>query len=698
MQSNHLFIAPRERHAGSLLVSLGLMSILRQKFEKIAFFRPVVTQTPDPDAMVIREVFDLSQPLEDMTGVTLDEASQWIGHDQTHQLYTQLLSQLQALQHDYDFVLIQGAEMTRHTTGLDLDLNLALAREFNSPYVPVLNGQARDAEAIENEIEMERHASGKVAPFALFVNRIDPSQTDALNAPERPFPMFFIPESAELNTPTMLEVAQALEAEWLTPPDQGCDRLVQEPIVAAMTVEHYLPRVNEGDLVIVPGDRSDILLGSVMSLFARNMPNIAGIMLTGGFRPNAVIQDLLHGFQIQDLPIVVVPTDTYPTAMHASQVRARLQARAPRKINLALGLFDQAVDRTCLTEKLLARVSDHRHSITTPVMFEYALFEQARQSLQTIVLPEAQDERILRATDVLLHRQVVRPILLGQPEDIRYRASLLGLDFSNVEIIDPAQSPWREDFIDTLYQLRQHKGLSREGAADAISHVSVFATLMVQCGHADGMVSGATHTTADTIRPALQIIKTRPDVSLVSSVFFMCFQTRVLVYGDCAVNQNPNAEQLAEIAISSAETAHRFSIDPKVALLSYSTGDSGHGSEVEKVREATRLAKTKRPDLLIEGPIQYDAAIDADVARQKLPESRVAGQATVFVFPDLNTGNNTYKAVQRASGAIAIGPVLQGLNKPVNDLSRGCSVADVINTVAITAIQAQSTQVEGVRA
>ncbi|WP_019895002.1 phosphate acetyltransferase [Hydrogenovibrio halophilus] len=694
MQSNHLFVAPRERHAGSLLISLGLMSILRQKFEKIAFFRPVVTQKADPDAAFIREVFDLSQPLDDMTGVTLAEASQWIGHDRTHQLYTQLLSQLQTLQADYDFVLIQGAEMTRHTTGLDLDLNLALAREFNSPYVPVLNGQGRSASALEDEIELERHASGELEPFALFVNRIDPEHVAALTRSERPFPMFFLPESAELNTPTMQEVAETLQAEWLTPRDQGCDRLVQEPIVAAMTVEHYLPRVNEGDLVIVPGDRSDILLGSVMSLFARNMPNIAGIMLTGGFRPHAVIQDLLQGFQVQDLPIVVVKTDTYPTAMQASQVRARLNARAPRKTNLALGLFDQAVDRACLTERLLARVSDHSHAITTPVMFEYGLFEQARRSLKTIVLPESHDERILRATDVLLHRQVVRPILLGQPEDIRYRASLLGLDFSQVEIIDPTESDWRDDFIETLYQLRQHKGLTREAAADAISHVSVFATMMVQCGQADGMVSGATHTTADTIRPALQIIKTRADVSIVSSVFFMCFQTRVLVYGDCAVNQNPNAEQLAEIAISSADTAQRFGIEPKVALLSYSTGDSGHGSEVDKVREATRLAQNRRPDLLIEGPIQYDAAIDAEVARQKLPNSKVAGQATVFVFPDLNTGNNTYKAVQRASGAVAIGPVLQGLNKPVNDLSRGCTVADIINTVAITAIQAQPNDTE----
>ena len=673
MQSNHVFIAPRERHAGSLLISLGMMSILRQKFERIAFFRPLVSDPQDADALFIQQVFQLDQPLDTMVGVHFTQANQWISQDQTHQLYAHLLAQLQQLQADYDFVLIHGAEMTRHTAGFELDINLALAREFNSPFVPVLNGQGRDAQAIEDEIALEQHASAKLNPFAFFINRIDPDWVEPLSAKVRDLPCFFLPERASLNTPTMQEVAEALAGAWLTPKDQGCDRLVQAPIVAAMTVEHYLPRVNEGDLVIVPGDRSDILLGSVMSLFARNMPNIAGIMLTGGFRPNPVIQDLLTGFQVQDLPIVVVESETYPTAMQASQVRAKLHAHSSQKIHQALGVFDQAVDRHCLSQKLIERVSDRDQAITTPVMFEYGLFESARRNRQTIVLPEASDERILKAADVLSQRHVVQVVLLGRPDDILYRAHLLGLELNQVTLIDPETSQWREAFAQQLYQWRQHKGLTQAGAQDAIGHVSVFATMMVACGHADGMVSGATHTTADTIRPALQIIKTRPDVSLVSSVFFMCFQTRVLVYGDCAVNQNPNAEQLAEIAISSAQTAQAFGIEPKVALLSYSTGTSGQGDEVEKVRAATAIAQQKRPDLMIEGPIQYDAAIDPGVAQQKLPDSAVAGQATVFVFPDLNTGNNTYKAVQRASGAVAIGPVLQGLNQPVNDLSRGCS-------------------------
>jgi phosphate acetyltransferase len=247
----------------------------------------------------------------------------------------------------------------------------------------------------------------------------------------------------------------------------------------------------------------------------------------------------------------------------------------------------------------------------------------------------------------------------------------------------------RDTYAENYYELRRHKGISEQMAYDTMADVSYFGTMMVHNGEADGMVSGAAHTTQHTIRPAFEIIKTKPDCSIVSSVFLMCLADRVLVFGDCAVNPNPTSEQLADIAISSAGTALMFGVEPRVAMLSYSTGESGKGADVEIVREATRIAKKLRPDLKIEGPMQYDAAVDAGVAQAKMPGSEVAGDATVLVFPDLNTGNNTYKAVQRSAHAVAIGPVLQGLNKPVNDLSRGCTVSDIVNTVAITAIQAR---------
>jgi phosphate acetyltransferase len=306
------------------------------------------------------------------------------------------------------------------------------------------------------------------------------------------------------------------------------------------------------------------------------------------------------------------------------------------------------------------------------------------------VLPEGTEERILRAAEILLLRDVVNLTLLGNPEEVRQKISSLGIEAEGINIIDPLSSRVRELYAHTYHEMRTHKGVSQEMAFDVMADSSYFATLMVYHGHADGMVSGAVHTTSHTIRPAFEVIRTRPGFSIVSSVFFMCLPDRVLVFGDCAVNPDPSAEQLADIAVSSVETAKMFGIEPYVAMLSYSTGESGKGEEVEKVRKATSLVKELRPDIKIEGPIQYDAAIDVGVARTKLPGSEVAGHATVFVFPDLNTGNTTYKAVQRSANAVAIGPVLQGLKKPVNDLSRGCTVTDIVNTVAITAIQAQA--------
>jgi phosphate acetyltransferase len=408
--------------------------------------------------------------------------------------------------------------------------------------------------------------------------------------------------------------------------------------------------------------------------------------MTGGLRPAPQVVKLIKGLGDSPVPVIMVATDTYTTAQQVSSLEGVLSPDNPRKIAAALGMVEAKVN----SRELIGRLSMARSTRMTPIMFEYEIIQRARSDRKHIVLPEGTEERMLRAAEILRMREVVDITLLGNREEIRQKAAALGLSLLDVAVIDPLDSDRRQAYADAYYELRRHKGISAQMAFDAMADVSYFGTMMVHLGDADGMVSGSVHTTQHTIRPGLEIIKTKPGCSIVSSVFLMGLSDRVLVFGDCAVNPAPNPDQLADIAISSSETARMFGIDPLIAMLSYSTGESGKGTDVDNVREATKLAKQRRPDLKIEGPIQYDAAIDAGVAKTKLPGSEVAGRATVFIFPDLNTGNNTYKAVQRSANAVAVGPILQGLNQPGNDLSRGCTVTDIVNTVAITAIQAQS--------
>ena len=469
------------------------------------------------------------------------------------------------------------------------------------------------------------------------------------------------------------------DAQWL-------DREVAHYKVAAMELAHFLDHLEEGSLVITPGDRSDIIIGILIADAATSYPGVAGVILTGGFKPVPQVLRLFEGLKRSPVPILCVKADTFATATMVNSLPAVIAPENQRKIAGALGVFESNID----LNRLERRIAIMRSSRVTPLMFQHDLLSRARSKRQHIVLPEGTEERILRAAEIMRLRDVVDITLLGNLGEVKEKITALGLSLGDVKIIDPATSELREDFGQTYFELRKHKGISRQMALDAMADVSYFGTMMVHRGIADGMVSGAVHTTQHTIRPALEFIRTRPGCSIVSSVFFMCLPDRVLVYGDCAINPDPNAEQLAHIAISSAETAQSFGIEPRVAMLSYSTGESGKGADVDKVKEATRIAKQLRPDLKLEGPIQYDAAVDPEVAKVKLPGSEVAGHATVFIFPDLNAGNNAYKAVQRAANAVAIGPVLQGLNKPVNDLSRGALVTDIVNTIAITAIQAQT--------
>lgn len=455
-------------------------------------------------------------------------------------------------------------------------------------------------------------------------------------------------------------------------------------MVAGMTAEHCLERLKEGQAVIFPADRSDVLLAVASAHVAEGFPSLSAIILNGGLKLHPRIADLVDGIGLR-LPIIETDSGTFETASAAAHARGRVTVASARKIDTALALMDRYVDGADLVAQLAIPIP----SVTTPQMFEYQLLDRARDNRKRIVLPEGDDDRILKAAGRLLQRQVADLTILGEEAEIRSRAAELGVDISNALVVSPKTSDLAEKFADQYFELRKHKGMTPDRAREIMRNVSYFGTMLVYNDIVDGMVSGAAHTTAHTIRPAFEVIRTTSGVSTVSSIFLMCLADRVLAYGDCAIVPDPTSEQLADIAISSARTAAQFGIDPRVAMLSYSTGSSGSGADVEKVRIATELVRSRQPELLVEGPIQYDAAVEPSVAATKMPDSPVAGRATVLIFPDLNTGNNTYKAVQRSAGAVAIGPVLQGLRKPINDLSRGALVEDIVNTVAITAIQAQ---------
>jgi phosphate acetyltransferase len=557
----------------------------------------------------------------------------------------------------------------------------------------VVQGYGRDAMQVVTAARGLLDALGerKCDSLALVANRVQASLVDAVTGDLKrvlpsDIPAYVLPELAILAKPTVGEIAAALDAERLSGQEGSFDREVRNFKIAAMELPNYLEHIEEGSLILAPGDRSDILLGSLLADSSKTYPHIAGILMTGGLRPAPQVVKLIKGLGDSPVPVIMVSMDTYTTAQQVSSLEGVLSPDNPRKIAAALGMVEAKVN----SRELIGRLSMARSTRVTPIMFEYEIIQRARSDRKHIVLPEGTEERMLRAAEILRMREVVDITLLGNREEIRQKAAALGLSLLDVAVIDPLDSDRRQVYADAYFELRKHKGISPQMAFDGMADVSYFGTMMVHLGEADGMVSGSVHTTQHTIRPGLEIIKTRPGCSIVSSVFLMCLSDRVLVFGDCAVNPAPNPDQLADIAISSSETARMFGIDPLIAMLSYSTGESGKGTDVDKVREATKIAKQRRPDLKIEGPIQYDAAIDAGVAKTKLPGSEVAGHATVFIFPDLNTGNNTYKAVQRSANAVAVGPILQGLNKPVNDLSRGCTVTDIVNTVAITAIQAQS--------
>ena len=689
-----IYIAGAGPGSGKSLIVLGLMERLVNQGERIGFFRPVVAAPPeaDPLSRLIRVRYGSTQAVRVSHGCDMDTARALVHHGAGDELIKRILGSYRALAAECELVLCAGTDFRHSHSVLEFDFNTEVANNLDCGIVPVLSGLGQALEQIVDAAVavLESLAERDGETLALVINRAG-GALEALGRqvrtarPDGP-PLFVVPEVPMLAMPTIGEIATALQARWIYAREDGEGQEVADYKVAAMELPNFLEHLDDACLVITPGDRSDIVLGTLAADRARTYPHVAGLLLSGGLEPAPQVRRLIEGIAHTPLPVLGVATDTYQTARTVTEVEGRLAPEYPRKIAAALGTFESHVD----TGALLHRLATRGIRRITPLMFEFELIQRAKADRRHIVLPEARDERVLRAAEILLLREVVTLTLLGPVEAVREHIARLGLRLDAARIVDPLEAPERQAYAETYYTLRRHKGISRQMALDAMADVSYFGTMMVHHGAADGMVSGAAHTTQHTIRPAFEIIKTTPGTRIVSSVFFMCLADRVLVYGDCAVNPDPDAEQLADIAISSAETARQFGVEPRIAMLSYSTGHSGRGKDVDKVREATRIARARRPDLKIDGPIQYDAAVDASVARTKMPDSEVAGRATVFIFPDLNTGNNTYKAVQRSAGAVAIGPVLQGLNRPVNDLSRGCTVTDIVNTVAITAIQAQS--------
>jgi phosphate acetyltransferase len=691
-----VYLTAIEPGSGKSVVALGMMESL-SRLGRVGYFRPIVPSgtAPDNDIDLVRRRYRLAQTYPESYAATVDDLRAMSDRGQYDVLLMRILEAYRRLDQVTDLVLVEGSDFTEAARALEFDFNADAANHLGCPVVLVVRGSGR---SVGQVLDAVRLAHGSLAGrgctiLATFCNRVDSGIADEvrgrLSEVVGDEPTYVLPETPILAAPTMAEVVRALSARYLRPVEgadaAGTRREIRNVIVGAMSLPHFLDHIGDGDLIITPGDRADLIVGGLASRFSATYPNIAGLLLTGGLQPEPSILKLIDGIGAASVPVAVVGSDTYRTAATVAGVRGVLTADNERKIAAALGLFESHVDTSILQE----RIQVTRSVRVTPLMFEHELIERARADRKHIVLPEGDDDRILRAAEQLLRRGVVDLTVLGGEGAVSSRAASLGLELEGLRVVDPLTSESREDFAATYHELRRHKGVGMPLASDLMADASYFATMMVHKGLADGMVSGAAHTTAHTIRPSFEFIRTVPGVSIVSSVFFMCLADRVLVYGDCAVVPNPNAEQLADIAISSAATAAMFAIEPRIAMLSYSTGASGSGSDVDKVRQATRIARTRRPDLPIEGPIQYDAAIDPEVARSKLPGSPVAGRATVFVFPDLNTGNNTYKAVQRSANAVAIGPVLQGLRKPVNDLSRGALVADIVNTVAITAIQAQ---------
>ncbi|AMT72852.1 phosphate acetyltransferase [Mycobacteroides immunogenum] len=684
-KASSIYIASPEGDTGKSTVALGVMHRLAASVARVGVFRPIARSGEGVDYILelLLEQSTADIAYEDCLGVSYHDV-----HQDPDAAIAQIVDRYHAVAERCDAVVIVGSDYTDVASPSELSTNARIAVNLGAPVLLTIKGFDRTPEEVAAlaEVCLGELKAQRAHTAAIVANRCDPDQLDEVRQALSRFgkPAWVLPEVPLLVSPSVEELMKAVKGSLVSGDEALLSREATSFMVAGMTAEHCLERLKEGQAVIFPADRSDVLLAVASAHVAEGFPSLSAIILNGGLKLHPRIADLVDGIGLR-LPIIATDSGTFETASAAAHARGRVTVASARKIDTALALMDRYVDGADLIAQLAIPIP----SVTTPQMFEYQLLDRARDNRKRIVLPEGDDDRILKAAGRLLQRQVADLTILGEESEIRSRAAELGVDISNAVVVSPKTSELAEQFADQYFELRKNKGMTPDRAREIMRNVSYFGTMLVYNDIVDGMVSGAAHTTAHTVRPAFEIIKTNPDVSTVSSIFLMCLADRVLAYGDCAIVPDPTSEQLADIAISSARTAAQFGIDPRVAMLSYSTGSSGSGADVEKVRIATELVRSRQPELLVEGPIQYDAAVEPSVAATKMPDSPVAGRATVLIFPDLNTGNNTYKAVQRSAGAIAIGPVLQGLRKPINDLSRGALVEDIVNTVAITAIQAQ---------
>jgi phosphate acetyltransferase len=674
-----VYVVGLDQSAGKSLVALGVAELLSRRVGRLAVYRPLAEEADPLLDLLCRRYHTVGSG-----GPSPAEALELLSAGQAEELAARIVDGYHRVAAGADAVVAIGGDVDGLTH--DPDFDATLATEFGAAVVAVLDGRHGQPAELVERVRAGVHRLGPQV-LATVVNRVPAARLAEVRAALAGLTpsAYALAEVAELTAPSVAEVAAALGAKQLAGDAAALTRDVRGFVVGGATVPVFLDHLTDGALVITPGDRADLIVASYTA-HAAGAVSLAGILLTLGEEPDPRAVRLVERLHT-GLALLLVQQDSFAAVTAAGRIEPVLTAGNPRKVEAALGAFEEALgdpDGAGLADRIALARPDR----VTPLMFEYRLVERARAARRHVVLPEGTDERILRAAEIVARRQVAELTLLGSPDGLRRRARELDVDLAGARIIDPAVSPWRHEFAETYAELRRHKGIALSQAYDTVADPTYFGTLMVHAGYADAMVSGAAHPTAATIRPAFEIIKTVPGVSVASSVFFMCLADRVLVYGDCAVIPDPDAVQLADIAISSADTAARFGIEPRVAMLSYSTGASGTGADVEKVAAATALVRSRRPDLAVAGPIQYDAAVDPGVAATKLPGDPVAGHATVLVFPDLNTGNNTYKAVQRSARAVAVGPVLQGLRKPVNDLSRGATVRDIVNTIAITAIQA----------
>ncbi|WP_156688506.1 phosphate acetyltransferase [Mycobacterium sp. Marseille-P9652] len=688
MTATAIYIAAPEPETGKSTIALGLLHRLRATVARVGVFRPITRLGEDRDYILelLLEQTTAGLSYEQCVGVTYRQL-----HADIDAAIGSIVDSYHAVADACDAVVIVGSDYTDVTRPAELSVNARIAVNLGVPVLLAVSAKDRTADEVASVVEvcMGELSAQRAHTAAVVASRCRPAELAEMRAALaalQSFPQrsYVLPEEPLLSAPTVAELERAVDGTAVSGEASLREREVMGVLVAGMTADHVLERLDDGMAVITPGDRSDVVLAVASAHAANGFPSLSCLVLNGGFTLHPSIAALVAGLRLR-LPIIATKLGTYEAASAAASAHGRVTATSQRKIDTALGLMDRYVD----VADLIAQLAIPIPSVITPQMFTYRLQLRARTDRKRIVLPEGDDDRILKSAGRVLQRGVADLTILGDEAQIRLRSGELGVDLDGATVIDPLMSELRDRFAQQYAEMRSAKGVTVEHASEIMRDATYFGTMLVHNGMVDGMVSGAAHTTAHTVRPAFEIIKTVSDVSTVSSVFFMCLPDRVLVYGDCAIVPDPTPEQLADIAISSARTAAMFGVEPRVAMLSYSTGDSGTGADVDKVRAATALVRSREPRLPVEGPIQYDAAIEPSVAATKLRDSPVAGRATVLIFPDLNTGNNTYKAVQRSAGAIAIGPVLQGLRKPVNDLSRGALVEDIVNTVAITAIQAQ---------